>query len=165
MRFRRTLTVAIGALLLGNAIALAALPSGEKKLADVIPDGQQIVLSRTVGSARVLLLSDGRATSRLRLLVAYKQRDRWHSVHVKPVSGASDAAWAATEGSGPVPAFSAVYGRAPGDKVVVRWTDTKTTEVVPVKGAYLAVRRGRVTSEGVELNPGPVTTTTALPAP
>ena len=164
MKYRRTLTVAIGALLLGNAVALAALPSGEKKLADVIPNGQKILLSRTVGSARVLLLGDGKATSRLRLLVAYRQRDRWHSVDVAPVKGASDAAWAATEGSGPVPAFSAVYGRAPGDKVVVRWTDQKTTEVVPVDGAYLAVRRGRVTSEGVELNPAPVTTTTA-PAP
>jgi hypothetical protein len=83
------------------------------------------------------------------------------------VSGASDAAWAATEGSGPVPAFSAVYGKAPGAKVVVRWSDERSTEVVPVKGAYLAVRRGRVTSEGVELDPAPETTTTSttLPAP
>ena len=156
MRASRVLTVVIGVLLLGNAVALAMLPSGEKRLADVVPDNHTVIVSHPVGAARVLLLSDGRPNGRLRLLVAYKQRDRWHSVHVSPVKGRSDAAWAATNGSGPVPAFSAVYGRAPSEHAVtVRWGDDQSTEVVPVNGAYLAVRRGRIASKGVELNPAP----------
>lgn len=166
MLVQRILVVVIGLLVLGNAIALAWMPSGEERLADVVPEDQVVLLRAEVGSARVLLLAPRRArdTGRLRLLVAYKQRDRWRSVDVKPVQGGSDAAWAATEGSGPVPAFSAVYGRAPGDKVIVRWRDGKMTEPPLADGAYLSVRRGRVNSDGVELNQ-PTTTTTTAPAP
>ncbi|MBA3652943.1 MAG: hypothetical protein H0W70_01980 [Actinobacteria bacterium] len=149
---RRILPIAVGALLVGNAGALAAMPSGERHLAEVIPPGNRVVVSRTLDGARVLVVSSRRD---LRLLVAYKQRDRWHSVRVDPAPAGSSAAWAATTGSGPVPAFSAVYGRAPGEKVVVRWADGKATPTVPVKGAYLAVRRGRIKPEGVDLNPAP----------
>ena len=167
MRWVRILTVAIGVLLVGNAVALAALPGGEKRLADVIPAKQQIIVSHPIGKARVLLLGDGKPNGKLQVLVAYKQRDRWHAVHVRPVAGKSAAAWAATEGSGPVPAFSAVWGVAPDNspKVVVQWKDGKSDEVVPVQGAYLVVRRGRVESKGVELSPAPPTTTTTAPAP
>jgi hypothetical protein len=118
----------------------------------VIPEGAQVLVSRNVGKARVLVLEEGK---RLRLLVAYKQRSRWRSVKVDPAPATSNAAWAATKGAGSVPAFSAVYGKADVPKVLVRWKDGQTTEVVLVKGAYLAVRRGRIQPEGVDLNGAP----------
>jgi hypothetical protein len=160
MLTRRILPVVVVALLVGNVIALAALPSGERELADVVPENGKILVSRTLGKVRILLVGRGNA---LRLVVAYHQDDRWHSVKVEPAPAGSHAAWAATEGAGPVPAFSAVYGLAPGDKVVVRWADGKTTDLVPVEGAYLAIRRGQFRPEGVDLNP-PATTTTVAPA-
>jgi hypothetical protein len=148
----RILTVVVIALLVGDAIGLAALPSGSRKLAGVVPAGQQVVLTKTLGTVRVLVVSEGKS---LRLLVAYKQHERWHGVRVDPAPAGSHAAWAATKGAGPVPAFSAVYGRAPGDKVVVRWHDGQTSPTVPVKGAYLALRRGHIRPDGVDLNPAP----------
>ena len=160
MLVRRILPVVVVALLVGNVIAFAALPSGERKLADVVPDDGRILVSRTLGKVRILLVGRGDA---LRLVVAYHEDSRWHSVRVEPAPAGSDAAWAATGGAGPVPAFSAVYGRAPGDKVVVRWADGKHTELIPVDGAYLVIRRGQFKPEGVDLNP-PVTTTTVASA-
>jgi hypothetical protein len=149
---RRVLIGAVGVLLVGDAVGLAAMPSGTRHMSGVIPEGSRIVISQPVGRARVLVLSYRKS---LRLLVAYKRYDRWHSVRVDPAPAGSHAAWAATEGAGPVPAFSAVYGKAPGDKVVVRWKDGKADSIVPVKGAYLAVRRGHFEPAGVDLNPAP----------
>ncbi len=150
---RRILVAAVGLLLLGDVVALAALPSGARKLEGVLPEGNRVVLTRTLSGVRVIVVERG---ENLRLVVAYKQRGRWRSVHVDPAPAGSNAAWAATRGAGPVPAFSAVYGRAPGDKIVVRWQDKEVTETVPVNGVYLAVRRGHVRPEGVDLNPAPV---------
>jgi hypothetical protein len=150
---RRILIGVVAALLVGDVVALAALPSGSRTLAAVIPEGNRVLLSSSLGAVRVLV-TDG-SNNNLRLLVAYKQHKRWHSVKVDPAPAGSNAAWAATKGAGPVPAFSAVYGRSEVPKVVVRWSDATTTEVVPAKGVYLAVRRGHVTPEGVDLTPPP----------
>jgi hypothetical protein len=149
---RRFLPVAIVVLLIGDVIGLAALPSGKKKLADVVPKHAVVVLNRSLDKIRVLVINENRS---LRLLVAYRQRSRWHSVRVAKAPAGSHAAWAATEGSGPVPAFSAVYGRAPGDKVVVHWRDGTNSPIVPENGVYLALRRGHFRPEGVDLNPAP----------
>ena len=149
---RRVLAFAVVGLLALDAIALVSLPSGEKKLADVIPAHDTLVLSRTLNRIHVLVVNENRS---LRLIVAYKQRKRWHSVRVAKAPAGSHAAWAATDGSGPVPAFSSVYGRAPGDRVVVRWHDGTTSSVQPEKGVYLALRRGHVRPDGVDLNPAP----------
>ena len=160
---RRILIGAVAALFVGNAIALAALPSGERKLAGVLPDDAKVTLTRSLGSVRIVVLERG---DDLRLLVAYRDRRRWHSVRVDPAPAGSSAAWAATEGAGPVPAFSAVYGRATGETVIVRWKDGRATTVAPVDGVYLAVRRGHVRPEGVDLTPAPTpATTTTVPAP
>src|SRR5438270_11785475 len=101
---RRILSVAVGVLLLGNAVALAALPSGARHLAGVIPTGDQVVVTEPIGAARVMVLTRGQ---RVRLLVAYKQHKLWHSVKVQPARAGSRAACAATKGAGPGPAFSA----------------------------------------------------------
>lgn len=149
---RRILISAVGVLLLGDVVGLAALPSGSRELADALPKTGKVVSTHALRDVRVIVLE---TSQKLRLVVAYKQRDRWRTVRVDPAPASSNAAWAATTGAGPVPAFSAVYGRAPGDKVVVRWVDAQTTEVKPVNGVYLAVRRGHVRPEGVDLNPAP----------
>jgi hypothetical protein len=149
---RRILTVAVGVLLAGDLVGLVALPSGARHLSGVIPEGNRVIVSRSLGTVRVLVLEHGKD---LRLLVAYKEHRRWHSVKVDPAPATSNAAWAATKGAGPVPAFSAVYGRTDVARVVVRWSDGKTSDVVPVKGAYLAVRRGHITPDGVDLTPAP----------
>jgi hypothetical protein len=149
---RRVLSIAVGVLFIADVIALVAMPSGARNVAGVIPDNATLVMSRSLDNIRVLVIKQNR---NLRLVVAYRQRSRWHSVRVAKAPAGSHAAWAATEGSGPVPAFSAVYGRAPGDKVVVRWKDGKTSPVVPEKGVYLALRRGHFRPEGVDLNPAP----------
>jgi hypothetical protein len=149
---RRILTVAIGVLLVGNAVALAALPSGARHLTGVIPDGDEVLVSQTVGHVRVMVLSHGR---RLRLLVAYRQHKRWHSVRVEPAKAGSQASFATTDGAGPVPAFSAVYGMSTAASAVVKWHDTKSTAATPVNGAYLVVRRGRVKADGVEFTQAP----------
>ena len=148
---RRILLVMVGVLLVGDIVGLAALPSGERHLADVIPKGDEVLLTRTLSHTRVMVVASGR---NLRLIVAYKERKRWHSVKVDPAPAQSNAAWAATNGAGNVPAFSAVYGRADA-KVVVRWQDGQSTEAVPVNGVYIALRRGRVRPQGVDLSATP----------
>jgi hypothetical protein len=149
---RRVLAIVVAVLCVLDIIALVSLPSGEKHLADVIPKHDTLVLSRNLDKIHVLVVND---RGSLRLVVAYKQRKRWHGVRVAKAPAGSHAAWAATEGSGPVPAFSAVYGRAPGNSVVVRWRDGTTSPVAPEKGVYLALRRGHVRPDGVDLNPAP----------
>ena len=149
---RRILIGAVGVLLIGDAIGLAAMPSGSRHLSGVLPKTDKVAITYSLRDVRVVVLD---ARGNLRLIVAYKQRDRWHSVHVDPAPATSNAAWAATQGAGPVPAFSAVYGRAPGAKVIVRWVDGQATDVTPTNGVYLAVRRGHVRPEGVDLNPAP----------
>lgn len=149
---RRILAIVAALLFVLDIIVLVSLPSGEKHLADVLPKRDALVLSRTLDKIHVLVVND---RGSLRLIVAYEQRKRWHSLRVAKAPAGSHAAWAATEGSGPVPAFSAVYGRAPGNSVVVRWRDGTTSPVVPEQGVYLALRRGRVRPDGVDLNPAP----------
>jgi hypothetical protein len=149
---RRILISAVGVLLVGDAVGLAALPSGSRHLAGVLPKSGKVVVTHSLRDVRVVVVD---SRQKLELVVAYKQHDRWHSVRVDPAPASSNAAWAATTGAGPVPAFSAVYGRAPGDKVVVRWADGQATEVKPTGGVYLSVRPGHVRPEGVDLNPAP----------
>jgi hypothetical protein len=143
---KRIATGAVVALLIGDAIALVAIPSGAKHFADVLPKGTHTLVTQHIGGARVVLVERNTA---LVLVVAYEQRSRWHSVTVDPAPTKSNAAWAPTKGSGPVPAFSAVYGRAPGAKVEVHWHDGQVTTVPTTGGVYLTLRRGQVKPDQV----------------
>ena len=150
---RRALAiVAIALVVLDVGVLQFRVPHGQKKVEGVVPKGDTLVLSRTLDNIHVLVVND---QGSLRLIVAYRKHQRWHGLRVAKAPAGSHAAWAATEGSGPVPAFSAVYGRAPGNSVVVRWRDGTTSPVVPENGIYLALRRGHLRPDGVDLNPAP----------
>jgi hypothetical protein len=146
---RRILIGIVVALLVGDAIALAAVPSGSKHLADVIPKQVKVLATQRIGGAHVMLVS--RKTT-LSLVVAYREHSRWHSVKVEPAPTSSSAAWAPTKGAGPVPAFSAVYGRAPGAKVEVHWHDGQVTSAPVKDGVYLTVRRGQIKPDQVTVD-------------
>ena len=148
-RLPRGLAAVAALLLIVALVGLASLPTGYPSAAAAVPDGQRVAARAPVGEARLMVLSTSR---RLSLLVAYRGDKGWQRVVVDPVPAATVAAWAATRGSEDVPALSAVFGRAPGVKVRVRWADGTVAEVTPAgDGTYLATRPGRVRSASVDV--------------
>lgn len=146
-RLPRVLAGAVALLLVGALVGLASLPTGYATAAATVPDGRRLAASAAVGPARVLVTS---TSSELGLVVAYRADKGWQRVVVDPVPATNVATWAATRGSDDVPALSAVFGRASGVLVRVRWADGKTGEVIPeADGTYLVARRGRVRSFNV----------------
>jgi hypothetical protein len=144
MRLRHAITGVAVVVLVAALVAFASLPTGAATRDAVVPADARVAATGAVGDARVLLLSQ---RGRLRLLVAYHRSKGWFGVPVAPAPPGSPVAWAATRGSGIVPALSAVYGCIDGvqSKVRVRWADGRGTDASPAgDGAYLVVRRGRV---------------------
>jgi hypothetical protein len=140
--------LAAAALLLAVAlVGLASVPTGADTPQGTVPDGRRVAAQTRVGDVWVMVLS-GR--SRLNLLVAYRGEKGWHGVAVDPAPAGAVAAWAATRGGGDVPALSAVYGRATGAEIRVRWADgwTAVTETAS-DGTYLSARPGMVRSSDV----------------
>ena len=142
------LVLVAAALLLALAlVGLASVPTGADTPQGTVPDGRRVAATARVGEVRVMVLS-GR--SRINLLVAYRGEKGWHGVAVDPAPPGAVAAWAATRGGGDVPALSAVYGRATGAKVRVRWADGETrVTTTALDGTYLAARSGMVRSSSV----------------
>ena len=146
-RTPRLVLAAAGVLLAAALIGLASLPTGAATPQGTVPEGSRLAASSRVGDARVMVLS---ARGRLNLLVAYRGEKGWHGVEVDPTPPGTVAAWAATRGGGEVPALSAVFGRATGTRVRVRWRDGQSVEVTPEPdGTYLVARRGLVRSAQV----------------
>ena len=146
-RLSRSLAAVAGLLLVAALVGLASVPTGADTPQGTVPDGRRIAASTGVGDVRVMVLS---TASRLNLLVAYRGEKGWHGVAVDPAPPGALAAWAATRGGGDVPALSAVYGRATGAQIRVRWADGRTVVTKPASdGTYLAARPGMVRSSQV----------------
>jgi hypothetical protein len=146
-RTPRLLLVATAVLLVAALVGLASVPTGADTPQGTVPDGRRIAASTSVGDVRVMVLS---TRSRLSLLVAYRGEKGWHGVAVDPAPSGALAAWAATRGGGDVPALSAVYGRATGAEIRVRWADGRTAVARTASdGTYLLARPGMVRSSQV----------------
>jgi hypothetical protein len=146
-RTPRVLLLAAAAVLAAALVGLASVPTGAETVQGTVPDGRRIAASAPVAGVRVLVLSSGQ---RLSLLVAYRGEKGWHGVAVDPAPANALAAWAATRGGGDVPALSAVYGRATGARVQVRWADGRVADATPASdGTYLVARPGLVRSRHV----------------
>jgi hypothetical protein len=146
-RLPRALAFGAGLVLVAALVGLASVPTGADTPQGTVPDGRRVAASTRVGDVRVMVLS---TTARLNLLVAYKGEKGWHGVAVDPAPPGALAAWAATRGGGEVPALSAVYGRASGAEVRVRWADGRTAVARTASdGTYLAARPGLVRSKHV----------------
>jgi hypothetical protein len=146
-RTPRGVLAAAAGLLVVALIGLASLPTGASTATGTVPDGSRLASSTRVEDVRVMVLSNG---GRLNLLVAYEGDKGWHGVEVEPAPRGAVAAWAATRGAGDVPALSAVYGRADGARVRVRWADGRTDDATTESdGTYLIARTGRVRSDHV----------------
>jgi hypothetical protein len=136
-----------GLLLVAALVGLASVPTGADTPQGTVPDGRRVAASTSVGDVEVMVLS---TTARLNLLVAYHGEKGWHGIAVDPAPPGAVAAWAATRGGGEVPALSAVYGRATGAEVRVRWADGQTAVAGTASdGTYLAARPGLVRSSRV----------------
>jgi hypothetical protein len=161
MRARHLVTAAAIVVIVGGLVLYASLPTGASTRAAIVPADARVVATRPVGAARVLLLSQ---RGRLRLLVAYHRSKGWFGAPVNPAPQGSPLAWAATRGSGAVPALAALYGRVDADdraEVSVRWADGRLDVVHPSSdGAYLVARRGRVRAAEVTVAAADGRTTT-----
>jgi hypothetical protein len=147
--------VVAGLAVFSALVLLASLPTGTDDVDGVVPDGARLVTRSPVEDAWVLLLAD---SGRLRIQVAYDGPKGWLGVLLDHQPDDVVAARSATSGAGPVPALTALYGRAGGDRVLVHWADGRSQEVeTEPDGSWLAVRSGVVESERVEVRDGGAT--------
>lgn len=132
----------VALVLVVGLVALAGFPTGEPTPEDVVPPSARLAARTEVAGVHVLMAVD---SGDLVGMVAYDGDKGWLSVDLDPVGGSTPAAWASTAGNGPVPALSAVYGRAPGDRVSIEWTDGAVDTVATERdGAYVVAREGQV---------------------
>ena len=128
---------------------LASVPTGADSAAATVGQGSRLAATAPVGDVEVLLVARSGALS---VHVAYPGPKGWLSVRLPAAPSTAVAAWAATEGTGPIPALSVVYGRAAGTTAVVRWADGEETTVQAASdGVYVAARDTRVASEHVRI--------------
>jgi hypothetical protein len=98
--------------------------------------------------------------------VAYESAKGWLDLGLPSAPTGAVAAWAGTGGRGPIPALSAVYGRAPGSTVEVLWTDgTETSVRTQSDGVYLTARSGQVRAAHVKVLAEDGTTTLEIDGP
>lgn len=132
----------IAVVLVVGLVALAGFPTGEPTPQGLVPPSGRLAAQTRVAGVHVLVVVD---SGDLVGMVAYDGDKGWLSVDLDPVDGATPAAWASTAGNGPVPALSAVYGRAPGDRVSVEWADGVVDTVATARdGAYVVAREDQV---------------------
>lgn len=151
-RFLGWVAAGITVVLVVGLVALAGFPTGDPTPEDVVPPSGRLAAQTRVAGVHVLVVVDSGA---LVGMVAYDGDKGWLSVDLDPVDGSTPAAWASTAGSGPVPALSAVYGRAPGDRVSVEWADGVVDTVATARdGAYAVAREGQVEVDRVVVADG-----------
>lgn len=120
----------------------ASLPTGADRAADAVPEGARLVHDVAVEDVVVQLVSEGGS---LRIQVAYPSSKGWLAVALDDQPGDVSAAVSSTPGGGPLPEFTAVYGRVEGDAVDIDWEDGDTSTLTPESdGAYLVARVGRI---------------------
>lgn len=151
-RHRHWLYGGIATLLFLALAVLASLPTGSDSAADAVAGGSRLAASTSVdGEDVVIQVLSGQG--RLSVQVAYEGPKGWLGVGLAAVTDETVASWAATGGSGPVPALSIVYGRAPGDEVAVTWDDGDTSTVTTESdGTYVVARPGRHGSASVSIS-------------
>ena len=128
---------------------LASVPTGTDSAAATIGSGSRLAAMVPVDDVEVLIAARGGALS---VHVAYPTSKGWLAVRLPAAPSTAVAAWAATDGTGPIPALSVVYGRANGTEALIRWADGEETTATPASdGVYVAVRAERVGSERVSI--------------
>ena len=128
---------------------LASVPTGADSAAATVGGGSRLAATVPLDDVEVLVVARGGALS---VHVAYPTSKGWLSVRLPAAPSTAVAAWAATEGTGPIPALSVVYGRGPGTDAEIRWADGEvTTASAASDGVYVAVRDARVASEHVTI--------------
>lgn len=151
-RFLGWLAAAMAVILVVGLVALAGFPTGEPTPGGVVPPSGRLAAQTRVADVHVLVAVD---SGDLVGMVAYDGDKGWLSVDLDPVDGSTPAAWASTAGNGPVPALSAVYGRAPGGRVTVEWADGAVHTVTTARdGAYVVAREGQVEVDRVVVADG-----------
>jgi hypothetical protein len=121
-------------------VLLASLPTGDQSPARTVPSGSRLAASAAAGDVEVLIISKRGSLS---AQVAYPSAKGWLSVPLRAAPSDAVAAWTGTEGSGPVPALSAVYGRVTGRTVEVVWSDGRRTTVRTTSDGVYVVARDR----------------------
>lgn len=153
-RVRAWAVVVAGFAAFSALVLLASLPTGANEATGVVADGSRLAARERLDDVWVFLVSDA---GRLRLQVAYEGPKGWLSASLDPQSADVVAARSTTAGGGPIPPFTAVYGRAPGERVEVHWADGTTATVDPESdGSYVAVRAGDVRVDDVVVSNGAV---------
>ena len=146
---RRGVGLAVALVLSAGLAAVAALPTGAPTLSGVVPSNARLAAVANVGATRVLLLS---GLHGLQVEVAYRSSKGWLAIDAPTTQVAPAVGWTATPGSDPVPALSAVYGRATGQGIRVQWADGLVqTVAVDADGTWLAARHGDVTSSSISI--------------
>ena len=136
------------AVLLAALIAFASIPTGAPTAAGVAPPDGRVVVQQAVGDASVLVVA---RPETLQLLVAVHKQKGWFGLRVADTAP-DGIAWASTGGAHGVPALSAVFGRAAGTTVRIRWSDgQETVAAVQSDGTFLGARGGVERSIGVAI--------------
>lgn len=146
---RRGIGLAVTLVFSAGLAAVAALPTGTPSLSGVVPNTARLAAVSNVGSTRVLLLS---GLHGLQVQVAYHTAKGWLAISAPTTQVAPAVGWTGTPGADPVPALSAVYGRAAGQTIRVDWADGLVqTVAVDADGTWLAARHGDVTSSRISV--------------
>lgn len=117
---------------------LASLPTGADAPARTVGEGARLAASAEVADVEVLIVSKRGALS---VQVAYRSPKGWLGAPLPAAPSNAVAAWAGTNGDGPIPPLAVVYGRAPGSSVEVEWADGRRTMVRATSdGVYVAAR-------------------------
>ncbi len=142
-RLRAILWAVDVAVFLGALVAYASIPTGTPTAAGVVPPDGRVVVQQAAGGARALVVSRPQT---LQLLVAVHKQKGWFGLRVADTAQ-DGIAWASTAGAEGVPAMSAVFGKATGSSVRIRWADGREQTVQTASdGVFLAVRTGTVRS-------------------
>ena len=148
---RRVLWALTLATLAAAIIAYASVPTGAATPVGVVPHDGRLVVEQPAGAARALVAARPQT---LQLIVAVHKQKGWFGLRVADAA-ADGVAWASTAGARDVPALSAVFGRAEGASVLIRWADgEEQTATVQSDGVFLAVRTGRVRSLSLTIRNG-----------
>lgn len=143
LRLRAILWALDVAVFLGALVAYASVPTGTPTAVGVAPPDGRVVVQQVAGGARVLVVSRPQT---LQLLVAVHKQKGWFGLRVADTAQ-DGIAWASTTGAEGVSAMSAVFGKATGSSVRIRWADGREQTVQTASdGVFLGVRTGTVRS-------------------
>ncbi len=148
-RHRRWIGGAALSALFVALVLLASFPTGSDSAARTVPGGARLAASANAADVEVLVIS---THGDLAVQVAYRGPKGWLSTSLPAAPTDTIASWTGTKGTGPIPALSVVYGRAPGTKVTVEWADgERTTVTTKSDGVFVAVRDSYLRSRSVSV--------------